>query len=142
MLFSTLAMSMQENFERNYIYNNIDKHLIDMGSKKKIGEENKMESTDPYDLDEKSNEFFGKKEFENSAKYFVLSAMNGHEDNINVLYEIDKNARKNLLNTSINEALSYYDNVLLEKIVQKLKNESEKLEKNRKKPIILWESKN
>jgi hypothetical protein len=98
-------------------------------------------TTDPYELDEKHVEFFGKKQFQDAASALIGSAICGHADNRAFLYDIDSKSLEHISSKlQLEENFLYYENKLIPMVVNHMKVQYEKIEDNKNKPVILyWE---
>lgn len=86
-------------------------------------------TTDPYELAEKSDEYFNKKNFQDAAKFLIDSAIYGNEDNIFFLYDIDSSSIKDL---------SAKKQELIPKVALHMQQQYKKLQEYKDKPISLY----
>jgi hypothetical protein len=99
-----------------------------------------MTTTDPYELDDLSNKFFGERRFEEATKSFILSAIYGSHENRDALAEIDLTSQQffNSQNPRSQEAYSYYEETLRPKVIAYLKSQFAILNTHKDKPVKLF----
>lgn len=97
-------------------------------------------TTDPYELDEISNKFFGEGRFNEATKAFILSAIYGSYDNRASLAEIDLQSQQflNSRNPQSQEALLYYEGTLTPKVIEHLKHQYADLSEHKDRPVKLY----
>lgn len=96
-------------------------------------------STDPYELAEKSDELFSVGHFKEAAKLFISSAIHGNYDNKACLVRIDRLSLRYLdLTHQTQEAELYYKNTLTPKLVTYLETEFAELKKHKDKPVKVY----
>jgi hypothetical protein len=116
-------------------------HVLSGGAKK-VSKELNVTITDPYELEEMHVDLFNKGQFTESSRALIASAIHGNEDNRSFLCGIDSQSLKYLTSQypQSAEALSYYDNTLLPKVVENAKLQYMKLKERENKPMVLfWE---
>jgi hypothetical protein len=96
--------------------------------------------TCPFELQERSEDFFGNLQFEASARSTIAAAIHGNYDYIAFLYDIDPESHKYLISRTPQspEALTYYGKILLPKVIKHGELEFIKLQRHQNMPIILY----
>ena len=98
-----------------------------------------VDTTDPFELAEMSDEHFGKGEYNKAARLFISAAIHGNSENKAALAEIDPTSSKylNSQHPQSPEAGQYYDNDLTPKIVEYFKIQADELKKHKNMPVKL-----
>lgn len=95
-------------------------------------------STDPFELAEMSDEYFGKGDYKKAANFFISSAIHGNSDNKAALAEIAAGSSKYLNSPQSTEANQYFETHLTPKLIEYFKLRTAELKKHKDKPVIMY----
>lgn len=97
-------------------------------------------TTDPFELADLSNDYFGKGDYKKAASLFISSVIHGNTDNKAAIAEIDVGSLKYLDSNQAQsaEANVYYEIHLTPKLIEYFKAQAAELKKHKDMPVKLY----